>query len=168
MPAKILSKLVRRISTFIITFFISFSAMVIGLAVILMSIMTISSPSMPPVLDSITAQSLWDACGVFPSVFGKESVPIKSSEGLLQKFPIGTNEDVLIDTLTKQGFSLLEESSCKDAAFRQAIFKGYTPLKNGRRLDGLLCCGVHITVAWKADEQNKIVWISGNVAYLGP
>jgi hypothetical protein len=125
-----------------------------------------STTPLPPLLQKATAGSGWSsAC---PSRNEKEQKMIETTgqfavspeveQRLRDQFPPGSNESRLIAALTTQGFK--QEAPCEtDQTIQRASFF--------RKGTGILPYDIGATVYWKIDEQGRIVWTKGFVAYGG-
>lgn len=123
------------------------------------------TPRTPSLLENVSAGGGW--WGACPSQNAEEASlrersPIATSpelnERLRRLFPSGTNEKVLIDALSSQGFSLLPPCA-GDKSIRLAGFQ--------QQGGGLLRYPVKAEVYWKVDESGVIVWTKGFVRYIG-
>jgi hypothetical protein len=122
--------------------------------------------SVPPILRGVTAGGgWWGACP--PSseteletrrIMGKLAISPEFNGRLESAFPPGSTAQVMIDSLTGQGFVL--GGQCKaDSTIRFASFHA-----DGR---GFLAYATNAQVYWQADAGGNIVWTKGFVAYLG-
>jgi hypothetical protein len=77
---------------------------------------------------------------------------------LVRDFPPGSSEGVLISSMTAQGF--VPSGKCRsDASIHIASFHA-----NGR---GFLGYATDAQVYWRADQNGRVIWTKGFVAYTG-
>lgn len=123
------------------------------------------SPETPPLLNGVTAGGggWWN--GGCPQ---SESAPAGMSEALSpeltarlkEAFPAGGSAINLENALRQQGFGKVtpcdEEPSVRTSIFRQTGGGFFGPYP------------IFAVVAWKQDEEGRILWTKGHVAFTGP
>jgi hypothetical protein len=140
---------------------------VIGGTVVL-GVIFIGSPSAKPALPALLRNvaaggGLWGACPPDPKEETRAlpgqtlALSPQLNQRLAQSFPPGSSERGLSDTLSAQGFELLQ--SCKnDPSIRVAEFSQHG--------GGFFSPPIVANVFWKADEAGNIVWTKGFVRYV--
>ena len=101
-------------------------------------------------LGACPAESEWDANE--PLALSPEL-----NKRLGDEFPVGQSEQLLTQTLVKQGFEL-RPACLKDSSIRSARFV--------QRSGGSFYWPIDASVYWKIDEARKIVWTKGFVMYV--
>jgi hypothetical protein len=138
---------------------------VIGAFIALLTPWAHPDPPTPPLLERVTAAGgYWGAC---PARNTEQAQIIRSSplalspeldQRLGDKFPAGTGETKITDTLREQGFTL--PMPCPgDPSIRSAAFTQHG--------GGILFYPLSAEVFWKVDRVGNIVWTKGFVRYVG-
>ncbi len=124
------------------------------------------SPPTPPLLRDATAGGGWSSGGCPPHLgdeamaAGPEARSPEVEDRLSHQFPPGTPATALVASLVDQGFR--PEAPCdNDPSIRRALFD-----QRGGTFLGPAPAWAR--VAWKVDDQGRVVWTKADVAYTGP
>jgi hypothetical protein len=134
---------------------------VAGVAVIGYRAVPRVTPPTPPLLKDATASGGWwsEGCSRYGAEHPSDEARSPEVETRLKRqFPPGTAAALLEQSLISQGF-VHSENCANDASIRRATFR--------QEGSGLIVYTAFAVVAWKVDNQGKIVWTKAMVAYTG-
>jgi hypothetical protein len=125
-----------------------------------------SEPPLPPLLQNAhVAGGLWHTCP--PSTAGDAlfqnprelDLSPELTERLMGAFPPGSDEDRLLETLSRQGFEPVPSPCAEDLSVRAVVFRQHGT--------GFLSSPITANVFWGVDDGKKIIWTKGFVAFSG-
>lgn len=127
-----------------------------------------AEPPLPPILLNLQSRGAHGMGECYAEEnAGRPGAPPGFTQRLQETFPLGSNQETLINMLTKQGFG--KPSACKSDPSIHSMGFSQHRVKDGGFSEWLfsLTYTAHATVYWKASPANTIVWIKGIIGYEG-
>lgn len=140
----------------------AFAALAVGVVVFIVIVGKPLTPPSPPLLqrlNDVSSNATLYHAGCPPWDWDSRDQPGSIEERLMRTFPSGTAQDQLTRALAQQGFTV-DEPCASDPTVKTATFR-----QTGGGPFGPFPAWSYVT--WKVDPSDRIVWVTGRVAYTG-